>query len=76
VDPFIWPTGFGYRTWRLHEILPPIFLSETYFLDDYSAFGLPDAPYGYQWIRVGDDALLVSLDTGEIVDEVRGVFYY
>jgi len=75
-DPYRWPSGFGYRHWGLHQILPPVFLADDYYLNDYYDFGLADPPYGAEWIRVGDDALLVSLDTGEVLDEVPGVFYY
>ena len=34
-----------------------------------------DPPYGYVWVRYGDDALLVDVDTGEILRVVYGVFY-
>ena len=55
--------------------MPPIFINETYFIDNFGDYGLPPAPYGFEWVRVGDDALLVDIYTGEIVDEVPGIFY-
>jgi Ni/Co efflux regulator RcnB len=38
-------------------------------------FDLPMPPRGYEWVRYGDDALLVNIRTGEIVDVVYDVFW-
>jgi hypothetical protein len=35
--------------------------------------GIP--PYGYEWVCYGDDALLVNVYTGEILQVVYGLFY-
>ena len=41
---------------------------------DWWSYGLPEPPYGYDWVRVGPDALLVDY-SGRIVQVVRAVFW-
>ena len=74
--PYSWPRGYSYRAWAPRQILPSLFLSQQYYLDDFYSYGLDQPPYGYEWVRVGQDALLVNLYTGEILDVVPGVFYW
>jgi Ni/Co efflux regulator RcnB len=40
----------------------------------YWRFGLFDPPYGYVWVRYGDDALLVDVETGRILASVYDLF--
>ena len=35
----------------------------------------PTTPYASNWVRVGDDALLVDLRTGEVLDVVYELFW-
>ena len=39
---------------------------DTYYQDDYYAYGLPAAPSGLSWVLVGNDAYLVDAETGLI----------
>jgi len=75
VAPFRYPGGWGYRSWRIGERLPFLFLTSYYFLDAY-AYDLPPAPYGCRWVRYGPDALLVNVYSGEVEDVIYGVFYW
>jgi len=76
-QPYSWPRGFNYNSvrWSLNQLLPSIFFSQSYYIDPYQ-YGLPWADPGYQWVRVGADALLVDTYTGQIVDIAPGVFYW
>ena len=56
-------------------ILPTLFWTRDYWIDDYWVFGLVAPPYGYVWVRYGDDALLVNVQTGLILRVVYRVFY-
>jgi Ni/Co efflux regulator RcnB len=47
-----------------------------YWIGDFIMFALMSPPDGYVWVRVGDDALLVDADTGEVVQVVYDVFYW
>jgi Ni/Co efflux regulator RcnB len=69
------PHGWYYRNWVLGDILPTLFFSRDYWLNDYYDFGLVSPPPGTMWVRYGDDALLIDRNTGEVIRVVRGVFY-
>ncbi len=55
--------GYGYR-WGVGSILPRSYWS--YGLDPY-AYGLAPAPFGYHWVLVENEALLIQDGTGAIV---------
>jgi Ni/Co efflux regulator RcnB len=76
--PYSYPQGYyGWagHAWRRGDWLPSVFIIDNYFIDDWYDFGLYQPQYGYEWIRVGADALLVDVSTGQIVDEAPGVYY-
>lgn len=75
-QPYNWPGGYRNYAWRPRQILPRSFLLQDYFIYNYQDFGFGPPPYGFEWVRVGDDALLVNRFTGEILDVVPGVFYW
>lgn len=68
------PHGWYYRRWTFGQVLPSIFWANDYWLNDYWRFGLPIPPYGYVWVRYGDDALLVNTRTGQVLQVVYGLF--
>ncbi len=77
-SPYAYPGGYGgwgNHYWRRGEFLPSVFFLPNYFINDYWSYGLWAPDYGYQWIRVGADALLINLATGEVVDSVPGIYY-
>ena len=69
------PSGYSYRHWSYGDRLPSIYFVRDYWLLDFLTYGLMDPPYGYEWVRYGPDALLIDLDTGEIVRVEYNVFY-
>jgi Ni/Co efflux regulator RcnB len=46
----------------------------NYHGSDSMAFALEVPPAGYEWVRVGSDALLIDTNTGEILQTEYGVF--
>jgi Ni/Co efflux regulator RcnB len=77
-EPYRYPGGYyGWANhgWRRGEWLPQVFINSGYFIDDWSDFGLWQPDYGYEWIRVGYDAVLVNLADGQVADVVPGVYY-
>ena len=69
-------SGWSRHAWRRGEWLPSAFISPYYFIDDFYDYDLWQPDYGFQWIRVGQDAILVNLASGQVVDVVPGVYYY
>ncbi|HYV87718.1 MAG TPA: RcnB family protein, partial [Candidatus Polarisedimenticolia bacterium] len=74
-EPYIEPQGWYYQRWTYGEILPGIFWSQQYWLPNYAEFGLLDPPYGYVWVRYGNDALLIDVESGQILSVEYGIFY-
>lgn len=69
------PQGYQYRHWSYGERLPRSYYVSNYWIGDFMMFGLFAPPSDLVWVRVGDDALLIDRDTGEIVQVRYGVFY-
>ncbi len=69
------PQGWYDHHWVSGEILPALFFSQEYWIDNYAYFGLDYPPLGTIWIRDGNDALLIDRRTGEVIRVDYGVFY-
>ncbi len=52
--------------------LPSYWMGGSYFLSDWTNWGLTSPPHGYFWVRYYDDAVLVDRG-GRVWDSVRGV---
>lgn len=73
---YVVPRGYSYRVWRIGDWLPyGYYDGGRYALHDYWRYRLYDPPYWAMWIRVRDDALLVDVDTGEVIDVVYDLFW-
>jgi Ni/Co efflux regulator RcnB len=72
---YAFPRGFGYRVWSFGEFLPAPFFADNYTLYDYWDYGLPQPPPGFEWVRVGGDALLVRPVDGYILDVAHDLFW-
>ena len=71
------PSGWtqGYRRFGLGFSLAPPLWSQGYWIADPWTYRLPEAYGPYRWVRYYDDALLVDLRTGLIVDAVHDLFW-
>jgi Ni/Co efflux regulator RcnB len=70
-DPF----GWNYRRHNVGWRLWPDYYSARYWLDDPWQYRLPPAYPGTRWIRYHNDALLVDVWTGEVVDVIYNFFW-
>ena len=70
LDPF----GYNYRPYSIGYRLIPAYYSQNYWFDS-AMYGLPYPPPGTRWVRYWDDALLVDLYTGEVVDVIQNFFW-
>jgi len=60
----------GYAPWRPGAYLPPQY--QGYVVEDYWNYRLRRPPYGFHWVRAGNELLLISMSTGQIFDVVTG----
>ena len=67
--------NYSYRRLSIGFALDPLFFGERYWIGDPGYYRLP-AVYGpYRWVRYYDDALLVDIYSGEVVDVIYDFFW-
>lgn len=71
---YAWPHGYAYGRRAVGYIMPRPFLASTYYYSGWRALGLAAPLAGHQWVRYGEDLLLVQVATGRVVDVRYGVF--
>lgn len=71
--PYGW--NYGYRRFGIGFSLSSILFSQNYWISDPDYYRLPPAYYPYRWVRYYNDALLVDIETGEVVDTVYDIFW-
>ena len=69
------PHGYYSRTWYRGDRLPYGWYSRSYVVHDWHPYHLYAPPYGYQWVRVGNDVLLTALATGVVLDVINNIWY-
>lgn len=69
------PSGWYAHRWTYGQHLPRGWYARNYWIANYVTFGLVAPPDGYEWVRVGNDALLIDVDSGEVIRVVYDVFY-
>ena len=69
------PVGYYARVWSFGDFLPRGWYGPRYYLSDPWNYDLPLAPPGYDWVRVGYDALLIDQYNGRVVQVVRNVVW-
>ena len=72
---YVSPQGWHYQRWTYGQVLPAMFWAQNYWISSWANFGLMAPPFGYQWVRYGNDAILVEASTGQILQVQYGVFY-
>ena len=68
-------SNYGYRRYGIGAALLPLFYSERYWINDPYAYRLPEAYGEYRWVRYYNDALLVDIYTGQVIDEIDNFFF-
>jgi Ni/Co efflux regulator RcnB len=75
VPIYVIPYGYYDNYWRYDDYLPWGWYGPRYWIDDWYRYGLPPPPAGYEWVRVGRDAMLVDIFDGRIRSVVRLLFW-
>ena len=66
--------SYGYRRFQVGVVLSDVLFARNYWIDDPWDYRLPPADEPYRWVRYYDDALLVDLYSGQVVDTVYDMF--
>ncbi len=74
IGPYHRPAGWATHHWGYGQTLPRAYWASQYIIGDYWLFALEVPPPGYEWVRDDTDALLVDVNTGEILQVEYGVF--
>jgi len=67
--------NYSYRRLGIGIYLDSLFFGSRYWIDDPWYYRLPPADGPYRWIRYYDDALLVDIYTGEVIDVIYDFFW-
>jgi Ni/Co efflux regulator RcnB len=69
------PAGYTYTRYSVGERVPSVLLSsDGLVLSDYANYQLVSPPHGLEWIRVGNDALLIDRSSGEVIQTDYNLF--
>lgn len=69
------PHGYHYRLWHRGDHLPRAYYGHSYIVYDWHPYRLYAPPYGYHWVRVGNDVLLTAIATGVVLDVIYDIWY-
>ncbi|MAW98681.1 MAG: hypothetical protein CMN72_03335 [Sphingomonas sp.] len=71
------PRGWdgGYRRFRIGVVIGPVLYNSGYWIGDPGYYRLPPVYGPYRWVRYYNDALLVDLRSGIVVDTVYDIFW-
>jgi hypothetical protein len=67
--------NYSYRRLGIGSVLAQLFYGQNYWIDDPWQYRLPDVYGPYRWVRYYDDALLVDIYSGEVVDVIYDFFW-
>lgn len=67
--------GYGYRRLGIGFVLNSLFFADRYWINDPWDYRLPEVYGPYRWVRYYDDALLVDIYSGRVVDVIYGLFW-
>lgn len=67
--------GYGYSRIGIGFRLGSPFYASRYWINDPWRYRLPDVYGPYRWVRYYDDALLVDIYSGEVVDVIHDFFW-
>jgi len=69
------PYGWNYRRFSIGFTLGSSYYGSNNWLNDPWQYRLPPAYGPYRWVRYYDDALLVNIYTGQVVDVIYSFFW-
>ena len=67
--------GYGYRRFSIGVTLSSLLFSPSYWINEPYRYHLPPVYGPYRWVRYYDDAVLVDIRTGRVVDVIYDIFW-
>jgi hypothetical protein len=67
--------NYSYRRLSIGFFLDALFYGDEYWIADPGYYRLPEVYGPYRWVRYYDDAVLVDIYTGEVVDVIHRFFW-
>lgn len=67
--------GYGYRRFGIGVRLNTFLFGSNYWINDPFYYRLPEAWGPYRWVRYYNDALLVDIRSGQVVDVEYDIFW-
>jgi len=74
-DRYVGPRGYVYRPVAIGYRFAPRYYGSRYVVSDYARYRLPRPVAYHQWIRYGNDVVLVNIRTGRVAQVNRGFFW-
>lgn len=71
---YVAPRGYAVRQWSYGQRMPSYYRTNQYVIRDYGRYGLRQPPYGYQYVRSGNDVVLAAIAGGLISAVIAGLF--
>jgi Ni/Co efflux regulator RcnB len=72
---YVWPDGHTYAPVAVGSTLDNVFWGPNYLLNDYGTYHLPLPGTGREYVRYGNDAVLIDSSTGHVVTVYENFFY-
>lgn len=67
--------NYSYRRLSIGSLLENLFFGQRYWINDPWQYRLPEVYGPYRWVRYYDDAVLVDIYSGEVVDTIYNFFW-
>lgn len=67
--------GFGYQRFGIGATLGSVLFASNYWINDPWQYRLPPIDGPFRWVRYYNDALLIDIDSGEVIDIEYDVFW-
>lgn len=68
------PRGQAVQQWRYGQRMPANYRSNAYVVSDYGRFGLRAPPRGHQYVRSGNDVVMVAVASGLVASVIASLF--
>jgi Ni/Co efflux regulator RcnB len=72
---YVWPNGHRYTALTVGSTLDNVFWGPRYRISNYSTYRLPYPGAHRQWVRYGNDAVLMNRRTGRIITVYNDFFF-